>query len=474
MEKRLTDFIRNGIKENLTLDEIRHSLINQGYLEKDINDSFNELSKELRLTENKKKKNLSNIFFTKETLDRIGYGFGSEQFINILFFHTGASYFLIGLINGIKALFSVLLSSFLTKYTETTEINIRSISRFGIVFGFSFLFIGIARFLKSIPLFIFAIFLSTLSVVSHGDLYQKLLSETIKKENRSELLKKIGQYGVFILALSMLLSAYLMNIFPETGKIITIFGYNFRIYGYLISFEITAFAFIISGFITSFIKEKPKTKISISEEFQNFYYTLKYNTIRYLKNKTTFVLILCSTITGFAQILGYSYYGIYMYQIFEKVYLGGFLNVAIVFLIGILLSILSPKIARTLSLRYGNVPMLVFGTLLLSIMPFTFYFNPSIFSIAAGTAISVIGSSLVGLGTALSISNLINKKDRKIYYAIFSLIVTIPYLISIPVGAWFTEIYGARILFFYLGIILSLIVTPLYVSLLFIKREAIL
>ena len=43
-------------------------------------------------------KNFSKLAI-KEILDKIGFGFGSQQFINILFLQIGAPLFLIGLIN---------------------------------------------------------------------------------------------------------------------------------------------------------------------------------------------------------------------------------------------------------------------------------------------------------------------------------------------------------------------------------------
>lgn len=472
MEKRLLDLVRTGFEQHQTIDEIKHTLIHHGFLEKEIVAAINEVSKSLKLEKVKKKRSLSQYFLSKEVLDRVGYGFGAEQFINILFFHTGASYFLIGIINGLKALVSVLFSSFLTKYTETKEINKKTIARFGILFGFSFLLIAIARFIHSVPLFIMAVLLGAVSVVSHGDMYQKLISDVLRKEKRSESLRKIGFYGVVILGISMLLSGFIMDFFPATGKVITIFGQQFRVYGYLISFEVTAFAFILSGFILSFVKEKPKHKAAISEEFQNFYYTLKHTSRKYLSNKTILILIVAATITGFTQTIGFSYYGLYLYQVFEKLYLGGFLNVALVFLAAAIFSLISPGIARNISKKYGQVPMLVFGTVLLAIMPFTFYYNPTIFTIAIGTILSVIGSSLVGLATGLTLGELIHKKDRKIYYSTFSLIITIPYFITIPIGSWICQTLGPRQLFLYLGILLLFIVAPLYFILLFIKKEA--
>ncbi|MBW3015287.1 hypothetical protein KY330_02600 [Candidatus Woesearchaeota archaeon] len=473
MEKRLIELIRKGFTEKRTIEEIKHSLISQGFLEDDVIKALNQVSKDLKLEKTAEKDKTTRYFLTKEILDRIGYGFGSQQFINILLLHTGAGFFLIGLINGIRSLISVLISSFLTKVTETSEISSKLISRSGIVFGFSFLLMAIARFLKSIPLFIFALLLSAISIVSHGELYERLFSSTLKKEKRGTFLSKIASIGLLIIAVSILLSGYLMTKFPETGTSIMLLGKQIRIYGYLISFEITALAFIISGYVLSFIKQKTIQPLELREEFSNFYYTLKHQTKQYLKNKIILILIISATITGFTEVLGYSYYGIYIYDTFKDVALKGFINVAVIFLIAILVSLFSPSIARRISKKYGKVPMLVFGTVLLSILPFTFYFNPALITIGIATSLSVIGSSLVGLASGLLISDLIVKRDRKVYFATFSLIVTIPYIITIPLGALFAQLYGIRTLFLYLGIILLAIVAPLYFLILVTHRKQI-
>ena len=108
-------------------------------------------------------KNLSKLA-AKEVLDRIGFGFGSQQFINILFLQTGASLFLVAIINSLRVVFGNLTSFFIEKF-KNVKTNKKLISLSGIIFGFSFLLIAVAIFLKSIVIFASAIIISSIALV---------------------------------------------------------------------------------------------------------------------------------------------------------------------------------------------------------------------------------------------------------------------------------------------------------------------
>ncbi|HEY9704740.1 MAG TPA: hypothetical protein V6C58_20035, partial [Allocoleopsis sp.] len=95
-----------GLKEELnkelihgtSINVVKTNLINRGYLEEDID----RLLKNIAEVKNADTHKNNNLLGSKEFLDRIGYGFASQQFINILFLLSGASLFFIGFINGIK------------------------------------------------------------------------------------------------------------------------------------------------------------------------------------------------------------------------------------------------------------------------------------------------------------------------------------------------------------------------------------
>ena len=449
---------------NSQLKKTGLELTERSYISSDIEKAISTYSKETQANKRNIESEKIKKFFFKEFFDRISYGFSSQQFINILFSQTGASYFIIGIINGLRVILNIIIASFLDEYSKVRQISKRFIGTTGVIFGFSFIFMAMARFLHSVPLFAAALLIGSIGAVSYGELYQRLFRDTLKKE-RSRLLRNITQYGLVITGVSILLAGFLMDKFPAIGTPILLFGFKFRVFGYLIAFEIAAISSIISGYVLSFIKEKqikiiekkaPLTQLKI--QFNN----IKENLSVFVKNKVILILFVASIITGFVQTLGNSYYGIYIYETFKYGYFKGFTNVAVIFLIAIMTSFFAPFIARKNAKEYGKFPMLVFGTLLMAIMPFTYYYNPNLVSISIGTLIGFIGAAIIGVSHGLLVIDIMSENERKIYFSTYSILITIPYLIMIPIGAYVAQIYGLRTLFLLLGLILSLVVVPLY------------
>ena len=471
----IAEGLKKGLAEGRSLDEIKSSLISQGFLSSDVEDKINEV---VMLKKDENKKEVSKVikrFTIKELFDRIGYGFGSPQFVNILFAQTGASYFTIGTINGIRAVLSVLFSTFIEQIYRTRNISKKFIGASGIVFGFSFIFIGMARFFNSVPFFILALFLGTIGVVSYGDLYEKLTSG-FKKEKRSYFLKKISQFGLFIIGGGMLLSAFVMDYFPATGTKVAfeLFGqaFSFRLYGYLIAFEITAISFILSGYVIYFIKERKKEIIEKKEVVQNSFINLKEHLGIFLSDKILLILLIASTTSGLVQTMGNSFYGIFIYRYLNNQGFGGFMNVAVIFIIALFASIIGPYISRKTSIEYGKFSMLAFGTVLMAIMPLTFYYNPNLVSIAMGTLIGIIGASVTGVAHGLLTLEIIPEKIRQTYFGSFSLLISIPFLITTPIFSYIAHIYGLRNLFLILGVMLLVIVLPLYFLVVIMHRNS--
>ena len=182
----------------------------------------------------------------KEVLDKIGFGFSSQQFINILLFQTGASIFLVGLINALRVVFGNLTYFFIEKF-RSLVLNKRIISLGGITFGFSFLLVATAIFMNSLLLFSLAVLISSISVVFYGE--AKNLFRL--SPGKAVLSERITKYSLIITALSLFLAAYLMDAFPVSGGQVILTAFNslvsFKLYGYLIVFEIAAISFILAG-----------------------------------------------------------------------------------------------------------------------------------------------------------------------------------------------------------------------------------
>jgi len=470
MNAELVERVRKMLEEKHSIDEVKSDLVSEGFLEDDVVEVIQEIKGVERTSE--EKKNI-NLFTIKEIFDRIGYGFASVQFINVLFSLAGAGFFLIGVINGLKTILSLIISSFLQEYSKVRRISNKFMSKAGILFGLSFLFIAMAIVIKSLPLFSIALLIGSIGVVTYGDLYNKLTERCLKKEKLSKFLLSISHYGVMITAASLLLSGFLFDKFPATNAShVVLFGKSLPIYGYLIAFEITAITFILSGYVLNFIKERSIEPGETKRFISSYFARIRGQAKIFVKNKYLLILLLAGSITGLVQVLGNSYYGIFIYDKFQNVALGGFTNLAVILVLAILVSFIGPAFSEYLNKKVGLAPTLVFGSLLLAMMPLVAVYNPHFLSIGLANALSVLGAAILGVGQGLLIRKLLNEEQRKLYFAALSIAVVVPFIILIPLGAWLAQSFGLLLFFKVLAAIVLFLAAPLYFVLVLMANKA--
>lgn len=468
----LLELIEEEITNSHSVHEIKQKFTERGYLEEDIDKVLDKLSELLhRKGMASNKKNIS-VFTWKELLDRIGYGFASHQFVNILFMLSGASVFLIGLFNGLKSLISVVMSSFLQEYTKVHDIGKKFISKTGIVYGFSFLFIAWAITIQNVWLFGLALVVGSLGVVTYGDVYQQLMDHSLKKEKRNHFLAKISYYGLLITAACLLISGWMIDYTGLDGRYFTFFGQEFKMFGYLNSFFITAVALILSGYTISYVRHKnEKSKEGFHKFFGEYFNTVSKNAKSVMKNKYVLLLIIANMLIASVQVLANSYYGIFIYQEFQNVWMGGFTNVAVVFSIALIVSFLGPSVTKHAQRHIGLSPMLVFGTLLMSLMPLAIAINPSLVAIIIANGISIIGASIVGTSNGLFARKVLSEENRKLYFSSVSFFSTLPFILLIPAGAWIAQTAGFSNFYYLLAGIMVAIVMPLFFVLVLLSER---
>ena len=404
-------------------------------------------------------------FLAKEILDRIGYGLSSQQFINILFILIGANYFIIGTINGLKMVLGVIISFLLEKYAVAKGVSKKLMKFSAILFAFSVFLLTLAIGLQSLALFITAILIGGILAILYGNLYQDWFKENLGMEFRGNFLQKISYYGLLITGASMLLGAYLADNFLSEGKSIPFnllnLKFDLNIKGYSVAFALAAVLFLISAIIIFLIRDKPKIT-SDSEKTEEPSILSAGVRAKLFGDKVIVILLVTSSLVSIVQTLGASYYGIFIYQQFNNTGYGGFTNVAIIFLIALLTSVVGPVVTQYNSRAYGKFPMLVFGTLLMAIMPLTFYYNATLLAIALATFLSTIGASICGVAYGMLIGELIHEDYKKPFIKLSGVLTILPYLLFVPLGAYFAQEIGLPLFFLLLGLILALAVMPLY------------
>lgn len=398
---------------------------------------------------------------TKEILDRIGYGLSSQQFLNILFVQSGASLFLVGMINGLKVMFSVIVAFLLDKYRVARRVNTLIMSLAGILFGLSVFLMTMALVWRQVFLFAAAFLVGSVIAVFYGSLYQDWFREHLALKNRGFFLSNISYYGLAISGISMILAAYVVDRATDGQRIaFAILGHVVKLQGFVVVFLASAILFMFAAVLLLLMgdrkpaayRDQADTMLITSETWQHF-----------ISSKVLIVLLLSSSIISLVQTLATAYYGIFIYENFKNTGYGGFMNVAIIFLIAMLTSIVGPMIAQFNARAYGKVPMLVFGTMLLAIGPITFYANPNLLSISVAMFLSTIGSAICGVAFGLLTVELVREDLKQSYTALANLLTLVPYAIFIPIGALIAQTFGMELLFLILALVLVFVVVPMYV-----------
>lgn len=411
----------------------------------------------------KKTENIEMISYKKyagkELFEKFGVGLASQQYINILLSEIGVSYFLIGIFNGFKDLSSIFTAIFVQEYLKIKSEEVWKINLIGLLLGISYLLVGIGLFTNSIYFvgltLIFIGMFSTYLGQVYANTYIKDIKEKVK-------LRIFPQYSVIFIGISLLVGSYILDNYPMHGKLITL-G-NFGVPGYFLLISIAAICFIISSqFLRSLIiKQRFEIETSMMLVIKDHFIKIFKQAPILIKNKIILIALIAGTMTGIVQTMGNIYYGLYIYKIFKYMAFGGFTNIAMIFIISISTALMSTTISKMLSKKYGNLPLLSFGTLMVAIQPLAYYFSPNLLAISMATMIGVIGASITGLSIGLLITHALAQEDITKYYNIFSFLLTIPYIIFIPLGSYYAQVFGLQSLFLILGLSLAFLVTPFY------------
>jgi hypothetical protein len=422
----------------------------------------------------------SRLLALRDIFDRVGYGAATPQVVNILFYLSAQAWpyilFVIGLLNGAKTLLSVVWSSILQEYDALHRVHKRTISAGGIVFGFSFLLLSFALLARNVWLFCAAFLIGTIGIVAYGDLYGKFVESVIRKERMGAFLRGMAHWGVLITAASMLATGLLLDVFPQGGKVWTfsLFGstHSLRVYGYLLAFEATALAFILSGYITSFVRDSRDTKAYPLWRFFGEYAQIMRGKARvFWSSKYTSLLTVAGLVLGLLQIIVTAYAGIAIYKILAARYDVPFFALSIVYAIAIIAAFTGPYFTQKVHRSTGLAPTLVFGTLLMAVLPLVLAFSAHIAAIAAALCLHVIGGAIVGFAQGLITKKLLPDDVRKDYFRAQSVIIIVPYVLLIPALAWIANTVPLSLTFLGVAIGLVAVVMPIYFWLVVVSQR---
>ncbi len=406
-------------------------------------------------------------YLAKDFFDTIGFGFSSQQFLNIFLLQSGANYFLVGIINGLKTILSVLTSLVIGPYKKSSYFC-RLVSLIsGLLLSITLIALGIASQLHLEVLFSILLLFSGILVAIFGDFYLKIKSQE-KVENK--FIKNFSKFSLLLTAICLMVAGYTLD--SVIG--FKLFGINWV--NSTLILAISALAFLL-GLLMLFLTKPSKVEDISSIENKSIsmqlFSGIKKTLLSYqnfAKNKIIAIMIIASSLIVTVQVLGNSYYGIYIFNHLGNYGFGRYLNVSIVFTIAALTSLIGPVISRINAIEYGKFPMLVFGTILMALTPLTFYFNPNIVSISMGIIIGIIGAAISGVAHGLLINDLVPELQRQEYFSSLGIFSVLPLIITIPLGAYLADAAGIETLFLVLGLIL-LAVVGLYFSIVLMHHK---
>ncbi len=412
----------------------------------------------------------SRLLAVRDALDRIGYGAATPQFVNILFYLSAQAspyiLLLIGLLNGAKLVLSAVWSALLQECAKLHRFSKRAISAAGVAFGFSFLVLAFALNIGAVWLFSIAFLAGTVGVVAYGDLYQQFMRDIIRRERMSAPLRFMVRWGVALTVASLLLTGLLLDAFPMGGVVWTVhaFGraFSLRAQGYLFAFELTALSFIASGYVTSFVDDSREGGTYPFLAFLREHMGTVRRTSGILwQNRYVALLTLSAIVSGLMQFLVTAYSGIAIYKIFAQRYEMPFLALSVVYAIAVLASFAGPYFTQRVHRSIGLAPTLVFGTLLLAILPLVLAWNANVAAIAAAMCLSVVGGAIVGFAQGLLARKLLADDARHDYFRAQAFALAIPYLLLVPALSWIANTFPFKVTFLIAAAGLVLVVTPL-------------
>lgn len=452
MKKEMADLVSGMLNDGMSIEQVRLKLLENGYLEHDINKAISSDHAAHKVLKKNEQRKLNLQFTIKEIFDRAGFGFISQQFLNIFLSTLGAGIFIIGIIAGARVILANLTSSALKGHVE----NIQNIKRTAILWCLLYLVsIGLMYFTFGISYwaFAFSLIFSAIVLVVYGDMYHHLYKRSLIQEKKNFFLKRSSQIGIIITAIVLFASGYLLDhnsTFSQSNQLLFLCALG--------SFAVSMIAMI---FVTQIkeIRTDKKSENVVSRELKDSLYDLKSV---FSKNKLIMTMLFTGSITGLIQAIGAAYYGLFIYQNLRDQWLGGFMNVSLVFSLALITSLIASYVTQKMAQDYGKVPMLVFGTLLIALMPLTFYVNPNLIAIIIATTAGVIGNSIVGVARGLLSVEYLTQAEQQSYYRTGGLVSTLPYILLFPIGAYIAHAYGMGILFLTLSITLLVTAFPIY------------
>ena len=353
------------------------------------------------------------VLSVKETLERVGFGLGNLQLLNVLLITVIPNYLLAGIVLAARSVLSGLVESGYGSFGVSYDREKQRSFWFGSLLGYSFILAAVFITLSDIgPSFAQQIFtvlfsLAFLSIGVLGALYLqsglRLKAGAINKDRMRHYLKWISYYGIVLVAGVFLLAGVVLDLFAD--PITLPLGRPLLIYGYAVLLFATGIIMIVNAYLSTRLTKVRSLQEGVGQV--SAYLDTARVSVGKVLGEGAFVrnLLIAGTLFYSSQLALNYFLGIHLYDHFDA-----FTPVAVLFSATLLTMFVVPLFfdRRTLRLN-GRSSLFMFGVGLALMVPLAFALvlvpairDPLIGATGSATAvdflpIGVAGSSVAGI-----------------------------------------------------------------------------
>lgn len=200
------------------------------------------------------------VLAAKETLERVAFGIGNLQLLNVLLITVIPNYLIAGILLGLRSIVSGIVEAGYGSFSKAFAQESQRSFWFGSGLGYAFILSAVFITLSSIGdgfghyLFIALFAVSFLSIGIFGALYLqsglRLKGGSINKDRMSHYVKWITYYGIVFVAVVFLAAGFILDLFAE--PIVILMGDRpLLIYGYAVLLFITGIVILITAYLAT-------------------------------------------------------------------------------------------------------------------------------------------------------------------------------------------------------------------------------
>ena len=310
----------------------------------------------------------------KETGERLAFGLGNLQLLNVLLITVIPNIFITGLILAIRSVVTGVIESGYLSFSKRFDGEKKRSYWYGSALGYSFILSSIFITLHSVTdgvLFMGLFAASFLSIGIFGALYLqsglRLKSGSINKDRMNHYLKWISYYGIVLVAIVFLIAGIVLDVYSEP-IIITDLPVPLFIYGYAILLFVTGILVLVTAYLSTCLRRVRIVQDGVGT-ISAYRHSIGSALRETLAEGSFAKSMLAAGVVFYSGQLALNYYlGIHLYEHFEA-----FTPVAVLFGATLLTMFVVPLFFDKKTLRLnGRSSLFLFGTGLALFIPVAF------------------------------------------------------------------------------------------------------